>query len=667
MNIEIPPQQRDLSSAIAEGDIRVLLMVLVHMTGDARWLEPRYKPKRDVRLIPDPDAGVSAEIQQEIRAAVLKLFANGTPKPVITDPGNELMLKMMRACLGENVAPEYAPLMREEMGFVAREARWNHRPPDERLAQQHVLIVGAGVCAIALGVALGRLGIPYTIVEKNDELGGTWYVNRYPGCGVDTPNHSYSYSFGPRNPWTRYFCQREELLEYLKKVAAEYDIRKRLRLNTELTASRWDEDRRCWISTLKTKDGEEIFESTALVSAIGQLNDPLPAYFKGQENFKGLRLHSALWTNDINVDGKRIAVIGTGATAMQLVPSIADRVASVTVYQRTAQWARPVKGYSEAITEGAQWLLAHLPFYVQWYRFNMFWRYGDGLLPFLRKDPSWPYPDRAVNKSNDRHRQELTDFIGSELKARPDLIEKCVPTYPPYGKRILLDNGWFRTLTKPNVELVTDAIDRFSRDGIVTTDGKLRPADIIVVSTGFKVTEMAARLNIAGRDGSNLREKWANDNPTAYLGLTVPGFPNFFCMLGPNSGPAHGGSVIFQSECQSRYISACLVDMIERGAAAIDVRQDVHDEYVRKVDAEHEQMIWTHPGMTTYYRNKQGRVFSAMPWRFVDYWAMTHDPDLSQYRLTQSHNPTPLAIASENERSTMSDASSFRPIRPDRK
>src|SRR5438132_10698996 len=295
MNIEVSRRKLDLSSAIAEGDIRVLLMVLVHMTGDQRWLEPPYKPKRDVRLIPDPQAGVPPEIQAEIRAAVLKLFENGEPNPVITDPGDELMLKMMRATLGENVAPEYAPLMREEMGFIPREARWTKPPSNEKLAQQHVLIVGAGVCAIALGVALGRLGIPYTSVEKNDELGGTWYVNRYPGCGVATPNHSYSYSFGPRNPWTRYFCRREELLEYLKKVAAEYDIRTHMRLNTELTGSRWDEARRSWISTLMTKEGEEIFESTALVSAIGQLNDPLPAHFKGQENFNGLRLHSALW------------------------------------------------------------------------------------------------------------------------------------------------------------------------------------------------------------------------------------------------------------------------------------------------------------------------------------------------------------------------------------
>ena len=636
MSVEIPRGNLDLSSAIAEGDIRCLLMVLVHMTGDQRWLEPPYKPKRDVRLIPDPDGGLPADIQHEIRAAVLKLFSNDNPKPVIADPGEALILKMMRACLGENVAPEYAPLMREEMGFVPREVRWNKRPSDEALAKQHVLIVGAGVCSIALGVALGRLGIPYIIVEKNDELGGTWYINRYPGCGVDTPNHSYSYSFGPRNEWTRYFCQREELLDYLKKVAAEYGIRQHLRLNTRLTSSRWDQTREHWISTLKTKAGEETVESAVLVSAIGQLNDPSRAHFKGEKDFQGLILHSALWSDDIGFEGKRVAVIGTGATAMQLVPAIADRVASLTVYQRTAQWARPVKGYSDPITEGAKWLLAHLPFYVQWYRFNMFWRYGDGLLPFLRKDPAWPYPDRAVNKGNYRHRQELTDFILSELNDRPDLIEKCMPTYPPYGKRILLDNGWFRTLTKLNVELVTDTIDHFSREGIVTADGKLRSADFIVIATGFKVTEMAARLNIVGRDSKNLREAWANDNPTAYLGLTVPDFPNFFCMLGPNSGPAHGGSVIFQSECQSRYISACLVDMIERGIVSIDVRQAVHDDYVRKVDAEHNQMIWTHPGMTTYYRNKSGRVFSAMPWRFVDYWAMTHDADLGQYHTKEA-------------------------------
>lgn len=635
MNIALTPGKHDLASAIAEADIRVLLMVLVHMSGDLRWLEPPYAPRRDVRLIPDPKAGLPESIQDEIRAAALKLLRDGDAEPVITDPGDDLMRKMMSVTLGEVVAPEYAPLIREEMGLIARDARWSaEQPPSEQLRERHVLIVGAGVCAIALGVALGRLGIPYTIVEKNAEMGGTWYVNRYPGCGVDTPNHSYSFSFGPRNRWTRYFSPQQEIQDYLKKVAEGFGVRANIRLNTRLTGSRWDEASRRWVSTLQTPAGTETIETAVLVSAIGQLNDPSMARFDGADEFAGRMFHSANWPTDLDFAGKHVAVIGTGATAMQLVPSIADQVASVTVYQRSAQWSRPVAGYSDFISEGAQWLLEHVPYYAEWFRFNMFWRYGDGLLPFLRKDPNWPHPERAVNAGNDKHRQELTAFILSELEGRPDLIEKCVPTYPPYGKRILLDNNWFRTLRKPNVKLVTDKIDHMTRGGIVTASGELHPADVIVVSTGFKVTEMAARLNITGRGGKNLAEAWADENPTAYLGLTAPDFPNFFTMLGPNTGPAHGGSVIFQAECQSRYITACLIEMIERRIAAIDVDAGALDDYVARVDREHEQMIWTHPGMSTYYRNRHGRVFSAMPWRFVDYWAMTHDPDFSRYRLT---------------------------------
>lgn len=633
MNIATTPNQLDLSSAIEQADIRVLLMVLVHMTGDLRWLEPPYAPRRDVRLIPDPRAGLPDEVQVEIRNAAIKILSRN-PKPVITDPGDELMQRMMCATLGEKVAPEYAPMIREEMGLVERDAKWTAQPPVDKLQDRHVLIVGAGVCAIALGVALNRLGIPYTIVDKEAELGGTWYVNRYPGCGVDTPNHSYSYSFGPRNRWSRYFSQQQEILDYLKKIADEFGVRQHVRLNTRLTSSRWDETTKRWISTLETPDGPQEISSAILVSAIGQLNDPSMARFEGADDFAGDIFHSAHWPQGLDLKDKRIAVIGTGATAMQLVPNIVDEVASVTIYQRTAQWSRPVAGYSDRITEGSQWLLEHVPYYAEWFRFNMFWRYGDGLLPFLRKDPDWPYPDRAVNAGNDRHREELTNFILSELEGRPDLIEKCMPTYPPYGKRILLDNNWFRTLRKPNVELVTEKIDRITSDGIVSADGAEHPADVIVVSTGFKVSEMTAKLNITGRDGKNLADAWAGDNPTAYLGLTVPDFPNLFLMLGPNTGPAHGGSVIFQAECQSRYITACLVEMIERDIAAIDVKAEVKDAYIREVDTEHEQMIWTHPGMSTYYRNSSGRVFSAMPWRFVDYWGMTHDPDLRQYRLT---------------------------------
>ncbi len=498
----------DLAQAVDEADIRVLLMCLVHLTGDMRWLASPFSPKRDVRLIPDPRAGLPDDVCAQVRAAALDLLQQGSQGSVITDPGDALIHRMMSVCLGEAVPPQYAPLVREEMGIIPREARWPDSQVPEDRDHAQVLIVGAGVCAIALGVALGRLGIPYQIVEKNPGLGGTWYVNRYPGCGVDTPNHSYSFSFGRRYRWSRYFSHREEILDYLKRTAEELGVRSNIRFRTRLLSARWDGARRRWISIVED---------------------------------------------------------------------------------------------------------------------------GDGLLRFLKKDPAWPHPERAVNRINDRHRQELTDFILSELGERTDLIEQCVPSYPPYGKRILLDNGWYRTLLKPNVALVTTPIRRITQDAVLTSDGAVRPADIIVYSTGFKVTEMAARLNITGRRGLSLADIWANDDPRAYLGLTVPGFPNFFCMLGPNSGPGHGGSVIFQAECQARYITACLVQMISQKIDAIDVRSAVADSYLRKVDAEHETLIWTHPGMSTYYRNKHGRVFSVMPWRFVDYWRMTHDPDLADY------------------------------------
>lgn len=625
-----------LAAAIEEADLRCLLMVMVHLTGDLGWLDPPFRPKRDVRLIPDPQAGLPLEAQRKIRAAAFDLLINGPPKPVLADPDDALVNRMMSSCLGEDVPAEYAPMVREEMGLVPRDVQWKVSPAADTLAQRLVLIVGAGVSGIALGVALARLGISYTIVEKSDGVGGAWYENRYPGCGVDTPNHSYSYSFGPRHPWSRYFSRREEVQEYLEGVANRYEVRNHIRLRTRLTSARWDDRRKRWIATLETSQGREQIEAAFLVSAIGQLSCPSVPELKGAGEFQGPLFHSSHWPEGLDVAGKSLAVIGTGATSMQLVPTVADRVASVAVYQRTPQWARPIAGYGEPIGEATQWLLENVPFYTQWFRFNMFWRYGDGLLACLRKDPKWPHPERSVNRVNERHRQEMLDFIHSELQGRPDLIEKCIPSYPAYGKRILLDNGWYRTLLRSNVDLVSDGIERIAADGVVTVDGVHRKADVIVLATGFQLTQMAARLNITGLGGTPLADAWRDDNPKAYLGLTVSGFPNFFCMLGPNSAPAHGGSAIFQAECQTRYITSALVQMIERDISSIDLKSEVLEDYVAKVDAEHAQLIWTHPGVQPYYRNRHGRVFSVMPWRFVDYWRMTHDVNLSDYHRASS-------------------------------
>jgi 4-hydroxyacetophenone monooxygenase len=268
----------------------------------------------------------------------------------------------------------------------------------------------------------------------------------------------------------------------------------------------------------------------------------------------------------------------------------------------------------------------------------MFWRYGDGLLPHLRRDPEWPHPERAMNRTNDRHRQEMTEHLLAELDGRPDLVERCLPDYPPFGKRILLDNSWFRTIRRDDVELVTAAVDRVVADGVVTVDGRHRPADVVILATGFQTTQLTARLGVTGRGGRDLADAWADDDPRAHLGITVPEFPDLFLMLGPNTGLGHGGSTIFMSECQARYISACIVAMVADGTGPLEVRRDVHDEYVDRVDAEHAELIWTHPGMTNWYRNPAGRITALLPWRLVDYWAMTHDPDCGDFDLERDRS-----------------------------
>lgn len=609
----------------AAADFRVLLMVLFHLSGDRRWLGPPYTPRRDVRLIADEDAGLPRAVRDEIIAAAVQYLQAPVTQPAISAPDDALLQEMMSFCLGEPVPAEYAPMMAEQMGFRSLTDDIPRLSASQREDMLPVAIIGAGASGIAMGKVLQDLGIRYVIIEKNQELGGTWWENVYPGCSVDTPNHAYSYSFGTPYRWRSYFSPREDIEDYLQLIAVETGVRQHIRFNTHADNGYWDTDNGCWCVQLRTGSGTEQLQALALVSAIGPLSLPSMPPIPGAECFSGPLFHSSEWPQDLDVSGKHVAVIGTGASSMQIVPAIADAVASVSIYQRTAQWARPIPRYHDAISDDGQWLLENLPFYAPWYRFTMLWRYGDGLLPFLQKDPAWRHPQRSVNRINDRHRQEMLEHMNSILGDRPDLQDKCQPDYPPYGKRILLDNNWYSTLLKPGVELITDAIDHIDRDGVVTDCGKRRKADIIVYATGFQVAAGASRLNLTGLNGVSLAEQWSPDDPKAHLGITVPNFPNLYCMLGPNTGLGHGGSAIFQAECQAHYIASTLTLAVRDGPGWLDVRQSVQDDYVDRVDEAHSKMIWTHPGVSTYYRNAAGRVFSVMPWRLVDYWHMTRE------------------------------------------
>lgn len=641
MRDEFPPLDRAaLAAALPDADLRVLLMCLFHATGDRRWLSAPYQPQRDVRLIADEQAGLPDEVAGEIRAAALEVFGSGPVRPAVGDPGDDLMAEMMRWCLGDaKIDAAYAPMFREDLGFADRRVHWTDERP-ARADERRVVVIGAGATGIILGRRLTELGVPFTILERADDVGGTWRDNIYPGAAVDTPNHAYSFSTGSRYAWSRNFSPQPELYDYLRRAADEFDLHDRIEFGTEVVGGHWDEATQQWRLDVRRHGEPDVVVATDVVAAIGPFGRPKLPDVPGLDEFDGPIFHTARWPADLDLAGKHVAVVGTGASAMQVGPTIADEVGRLTIVQRTAQWARPIPRFHDPIADGAQWLLANVPFYAEWFRCTMLWRYGDGLLPHLRIDPDWPHPERAVNRVNDRHREEMVEHLTAELGDRTDLIERCIPDYPPYGKRILLDNGWYRMLRHDHVELVAGGLRRATPTGIVVdTDEGSREidADVVVLSTGFEVNESVRVLHLVGRGGATLDEQWDDDDATAYLGITIPNFPNLFVMLGPSTGLGHGGSAIFQAESQVRYVCDAIVRMIEDDIDAIEVTEHAHDEYVHAVDERHEHMIWTHPGVSTYYRNSKGRVVLATPWSLLEYWQMTHDVDLTDYRVAVDH------------------------------
>jgi 4-hydroxyacetophenone monooxygenase len=381
-------------------------------------------------------------------------------------------------------------------------------------------------------------------------------------------------------------------------------------------------------------DTGETLTARAVISAVGQLNRPHLPDIPG--TFAGPSFHTARWDHDVDLDGKRVVMIGAGATGFQIAPAIAEQVASLTVIQRTAQWMFPNPNYHEPVGPGVRWALRHLPFYGRWYRFLLFWPSCDTGLVAAKVDPGWEPQHQSVSEANEMARLMFTDWITGQLDGRPDLIAKVVPDYPPTGKRTLQDNGsWLRTLTLPHVELVRAGVDHLEVDGVVDSDGAKHPADVVVWATGFRVNDMLAPLTIVGRDGVDLRETWKN-RPRAYLGMTVPGFPNFFCLYGPGTNLASGGSLVFHSECEVRYILQCLGALADRGLAAIEPRQDRYDDWYERSQAELKTMVWSSPHIEhSFYKNDEGDVHCLSPWRLVDYWAWTRTVDLDDFVVTE--------------------------------
>jgi 4-hydroxyacetophenone monooxygenase len=606
-------------------------MVMFQLTGDRRWLEDPYRPTRTKGMDDNDRGGFPEHIQSEIRESALRVieaWSKGTPA-AIPAPGPGLLGEMMSICVGEQVPAEYEVMMAEEMGFVEEPART--MPTSQHARDFSVVIIGAGVSGLTAALKLREAGINHVVLEKNSTVGGTWLENRYPGCGVDTPSYLYSFSFFPRQ-WSGHFGKRDELETYMQQMAEHFDLLPSIHFDTEVIAASYDEASQKWTVAARDRNGvEREYVANAVITAVGQLNRPKMPTLPGMETFEGEIFHSARWPADLDVTGKRVAVVGTGASAMQIVPAIVDRVGHLTVIQRSPQWVAPNANYFRPVSEDVHWLMENVPFYHQWYRCRLVWTFTDKVHESLQIDPSWPHPERSVNAINDGHRRFFTDYILQQLDGREDLIAKSVPSYPPFGKRMLLDNGWFAALRRDHVDLVDGAVSAITPTGIRTADGVEREADVIVFATGFEAQRVLHPIDIRGRDGRSIREVWGEDDASAYLGIATPGFPNLHFVYGPNTNLGHGGSYIWIAESQVRYITDLLKQMVDQGIGEVECRPEVNDEYNRQLDEAHERMIWTHTGMDTWYRNAHGRVVTNMPWRVVDYWGMTRTADLKDF------------------------------------
>ncbi len=620
--------------ALEKADVPILLMVLYHFTGNKKWLNEPYMPKLDFSFFAHESGGLDDNLQKEVREAALQslseYFNSGKiPQTRISD--NDY-LKMMSSCVGEEMPKEYLNMMLEEMQLKERYGSWNKDPQNISIEKYNVVIIGAGISGMLMGVKLREAKIPFVILEKNEGLGGTWFENRYPGVRCDVPNHYYSFSFDRNDDWPNYYSKGEDIEKYLQAFGKKFGIYENTKFSTRVSSCEFNSKNNLWhIQASDAQDNDIYFKAHFVVSATGQLNIPAYPKLEGIKEFEGEAIHTAEWSEDIEINNKKVGVMGTGASGMQLIPAIADQVDTLSIFQRTAQWAIPSPDYHREVSDEKIWLLRNVPFYAGWYRFNLAWRMGDHLLHTVRRDPNWDSSGKSVNKRNDRHRERLTKYIEEQIGDRTDLIEKVIPKYPPYLKRILVDNHWYKTVQKKNVDLITDAVEKIEKNGVRLRSGELVELDTLIFATGFQTDRLLASYELKGNEGTTLNSEWDCDDSRAFLGMTIPGFPNFFALYGPNTNLGHGGSIIFIAECQVRYISKVIMRMIENDSQSIECKRDSYELYNNKLDEEHENLIWTTPGIDTWYRNSSGRVVSIMPWRLVDYWDMTKEPDFDDY------------------------------------
>lgn len=629
--------------AIQQASGPVLRLTLLQLTGD-KELEQMQVHKTPIRGGVLNDYTLSASDEEIVREKAFRYLHEGShevpppPKKVEAFHLMDLYSDAPMSTTPNEPSYDYEEGY-EELAFdpYPRDVDWiGSPPPASELAKWKVIIVGAGISGIAAAIPLKKLGIPFEVIERQGGIGGTWLLNTYPDCRVDTLVYLFQYKFEKRYKWKEFFSSGKDLQEYLQYVATKWGVDKNFKYNREVVAAKWDESRKLWNISLKHNDGtQETVTCNAIISAAGLFSTPNLPDIKGINDYKGPIFHTAQWDHSTDYHGKNVALIGTGSTGTQLTPMVAEGAKHLSIYQRTPNWIASYEGYRAKVTDQMHWLCDQLPYYWNWYCYSAWFR-SLQLANTQYHDPEWRVQGGLINKRNDFLRESLTKFINEKFSDRPDLLAKVTPKQAPMVRRLVVDNGFYDSLKRDNVSLITDGIEKITEKGIMTKDGKEIEYDMIVLGAGFKTSQYLWPVDYTGTQGMTLTKAWKKDGARSYLGMTMPHYPNLFTLYGPNHQP-RGGSLYSYGEMWARYAVASIVGMIQRGASSMEVKRDVFDTYQEKLDKANKKIIWESEG-AAYYVNEHGRQAINMPWTTAEYHPMIVKPNFDDYDLTyESH------------------------------
>jgi 4-hydroxyacetophenone monooxygenase len=614
-----------IAAALDHLSVPALMASVVQLTGDPDFVRGPIRPVQFVQnefqgMLPEGDR---QQLRRQALTAICAWRDAGCPS--VPPIGDRLIREVMDWIACEPVPEDNAALYMEEMDLRGHNPRAIAGPgalvPPPGFS---VLVIGFGASGLLAAIRLKEAGIPFEIVDKNLDVGGTWFENTYPGCRVDVASHYYSYSFEHVGDFTAYYTRQPELHAYFRKVMTDHEIESYVHWGLEAERAQWDDDTARWSVTLRHRDGRtEVRTASAVISGVGFLNRPLIPDLPGLKTFGGPVFHSAQWDHAVDLTGKRVALIGAGASGFQIGPAIVDDVDHLAVFQRTPQWMAPNPRYHAEVGAGERWAMRHLPGYSRWYRFMLMWQSSDRLLELVRADPDWPDFPHTANAASAARREIFATWIDDQVGDLPELARKVTPDYPPMAKRMLQDNGsWLRCLRRDHVDLVNDPITGIDRTSIHTATSR-HDVDVIVLATGFRASEVLCPMEVIGRGAVPLSSVW-NGKPGAFNGISVPGFPNFFMMAGPGTGLAHAGSVIFMLECQMRYIGAALRMTIEAGKQTIEPTEAAYARYHGELQTEVATLMWGHPSIEhSWYKSPDGGVYVLNPFGCVDYWKRT--------------------------------------------